>query len=203
MSYQRKNNHLGNFIEKWLVSLILIGVALLQIYLAVTANLTPWKGGGFGMFATIDSSAMRIIQAEGIEQNGEVLTLDLVNAVDEQTWRRIRALPRTLALEQIAPQLLTYTFVPTTIRQQAAYKKLQADNLFPKEFDYNILNAQYDSLISQPIYRIKSSYDPVVPEAIKTLKAVRLQWWRLRFDSKHSRLWAEPLSQVVEAGEWP
>ena len=208
MSHRRRSDRLWYFVEHWLVSLILIGVALVQIYLAMTVNLTPWKGGGFGMFAAIDSSAMRVIQAEGLDQNGQILTLDLVNALDKQTWRRIRALPRQSDLEEIAPQLIAQPFVPSTIRQQAAYEKLQAENISLKEFDdfhSKILDGRASSLISQlsqPVYRVKSSYDPIVPEAIKTLKAVRLQWWRLRFDQTHSRLWAEPLSQIVEAGVW-
>ncbi|ELS04771.1 hypothetical protein Xen7305DRAFT_00045070 [Xenococcus sp. PCC 7305] len=207
MSYQRKSDRLGRFIEKWLVALILIGVALLQIYLAANFNLTPWKGGGFGMFAAIDSSAMRIIQAEGLDQEGEILTLDLVNALDKKTWRRIRALPRQSDLEAIAPDLLTNSFVPTTIAQQAAYEKLRdekkltlqaLDQLKPK-----ILDSQAADLLSQPLYRVQSPSDPVVPDVVKTLKAVRLQWWRIRFDAANARLWAEPLSQVVEAGVWP
>jgi hypothetical protein len=34
-------------------------VALLQIGLARTADLTAWKGGGFGMFSTLDHGAYR------------------------------------------------------------------------------------------------------------------------------------------------
>jgi hypothetical protein len=39
--------------------LILTIVALSQIGLAKTVGLTPWKGGGFGMFATLDHGAHR------------------------------------------------------------------------------------------------------------------------------------------------
>ena len=206
MTHRHRNDPLWYFLERWLVSLILIGVALVQIYLAATANLTPWKGGGFGMFAAIDSSAMRVIQAEGLDQNGQILPLDLVNALDTQTLRRIRALPRPSDLEQIAPQLLAQSFVPITIRQQAVYEKLKSENLhftIPNNIDAYVSDDRTFSLISQRLYRIQSSSDPIVPEAIKTLKAVRLQWWRLRFDPPHLRLWAEPLGPVIEAGEWP
>jgi hypothetical protein len=37
-------------------------VATTQIVLALTASLTPWKGGGFGMFATLDHGAYRGVQ---------------------------------------------------------------------------------------------------------------------------------------------
>ena len=39
--------------------LLLFVVAVIQIALARTADLTPWKGGGFGMFATLDHGAYR------------------------------------------------------------------------------------------------------------------------------------------------
>jgi hypothetical protein len=42
-----------------LPSLILIIVAVSQVALARTVALTPWKGGGFGMFSTLDHGAFR------------------------------------------------------------------------------------------------------------------------------------------------
>ena len=44
---------------KFLPPALLIAVAVVQIGLARTAGLTPWKGGGFGMFATLDHGAYR------------------------------------------------------------------------------------------------------------------------------------------------
>lgn len=38
---------------------ILVVVALRQIHLARTEELSPWKGGGFGMFASTDSGPLR------------------------------------------------------------------------------------------------------------------------------------------------
>ena len=45
--------------SRLLPPLLLTVVALLQIVLARTADLTAWKGGGFGMFATLDHGAYR------------------------------------------------------------------------------------------------------------------------------------------------
>lgn len=39
--------------------MLLVVVAVWQIGLAKTVGLTPWKGGGFGMFATLDHGAYR------------------------------------------------------------------------------------------------------------------------------------------------
>ena len=40
---------------------LLVTVALGQIVLARTVDLSPWKGGGFGMFATLDGTASRYV----------------------------------------------------------------------------------------------------------------------------------------------
>ena len=50
---------------------LLAVVAVVQIGLARTADLTPWKGGGFGMFATLDHNAYRRLDVvmEGPERS--------------------------------------------------------------------------------------------------------------------------------------
>ena len=46
-------------LAKILPPVLLVIVAVSQIVVARTADLTPWKGGGFGMFATLDHGAYR------------------------------------------------------------------------------------------------------------------------------------------------
>jgi hypothetical protein len=41
---------------------LLVVVAITQVVLAKTADLSPWKGGGFGMFATTDGTASRYVR---------------------------------------------------------------------------------------------------------------------------------------------
>ena len=207
VGYQR--DRMQHLIERGLPAMILVLVALLQIYLTHTANLSPWKGGCFGMFGAIDAPAMRVIQAEALDQDGNSIQLDVYSALDDRTIRRIRTLPRQSDLEQIAPQFVAQTVVPTTVERQAIYEKLQLENPdllrdqnLPPDRVTNPLPDVSTHPLAQPLYRLKTMYDPDVPAAVKTVKAIRLQWWRLRFDHVQHRLWAEPLSQVVEAGAW-
>jgi hypothetical protein len=46
----------------WLPSMLLVSIACTQIVLARAADLSPWKGGGFGMFATIDGTSTRYVR---------------------------------------------------------------------------------------------------------------------------------------------
>src|SRR5262245_46384965 len=41
---------------------LLLAVAVTQVVLARVADLSPWKGGGFGMFATNDGAAFRYVR---------------------------------------------------------------------------------------------------------------------------------------------
>ena len=41
---------------------LLCTIAALQFVLSYTISLTPWKGGGFGMFSTVDSPAARFVK---------------------------------------------------------------------------------------------------------------------------------------------
>ncbi len=41
---------------------VLVAVAVVQVGLTATTDLSPWKGGGFGMFATTDSARFRTLR---------------------------------------------------------------------------------------------------------------------------------------------
>ena len=45
----------------WLPVILLVVVAVNQMRLALTGELTSWKGGGFGMFATTDRPGTRYV----------------------------------------------------------------------------------------------------------------------------------------------
>jgi hypothetical protein len=93
--------------ERWLPRLapaLLIAVALQQMALASFLCLNPWKGGGFGMFATTDRGGLRDVRAfaltpkseEGLRIPPELATQRL----------RVRDLPTDAALLQLGQDLL-------------------------------------------------------------------------------------------------
>lgn len=55
-----------------LVPLVLTVVALYQVTTALTEDLTPWKGGGFGMFATADHPETRVLRTYFDSEVGRV-----------------------------------------------------------------------------------------------------------------------------------
>jgi hypothetical protein len=54
-----------------LPSAVLVVLACAQIGLAFGANLSPWKGGGFGMFATNDHVGLRQVRVYAIRDGRE------------------------------------------------------------------------------------------------------------------------------------
>ena len=56
---------------EYTVPVLLAALALTQLYLGTQQWLTPWKGGGFGMFSTVDSSGGRSLRVYLVTEDGE------------------------------------------------------------------------------------------------------------------------------------
>ena len=84
-------------------SVLLLLVAALQIYLARTANLTPWKGGGFGMFSTTDGSLHRYVRVyvSARERSEELL----LKGELRRLAARVQAFPAELLLKSLGREI--------------------------------------------------------------------------------------------------
>ena len=51
---------------------VLLGVAATQVYHVRANGLTAWRGGGFGMFSTVDGPSQRLLRAYLLVQGKEV-----------------------------------------------------------------------------------------------------------------------------------
>ncbi|GEM_PF-5137896 len=117
MSQERLKNKVFLGIQYWAIPLLLILVASRQMILAHTVGLSPWHGGGFGMFASIDRDERRIIRLQSTDCRGQqtvhVLTPELAE-IDEQTWTYLTTVPKTSLLQSLGYQLLTLAGEPTS-----------------------------------------------------------------------------------------
>jgi hypothetical protein len=88
----------------WIAPLLLLIVAAFQICLVRTANLTPWKGGGFGMFSTNDGNANRSLRilVTG-PQRSEYLIL---KGNLEDLGARAQMFPGSIQLEKLAKAII-------------------------------------------------------------------------------------------------
>ena len=83
--------------------LLLALVAVHQIFLSQTAQMNPWKGGGFGMFATTDHGSARRVRAWRVADG----VRERVSIPDSLTGRAldVRQLPRQRDLDAFARDL--------------------------------------------------------------------------------------------------
>lgn len=91
------------------VPVLMTVVALVQVVLTQTQDLTPWKGGGFGMFASVDRAEHRAVRAYLVTATGEVpALLDAPEgdpAVAGPVLIRARNLPDRGGLEALATEV--------------------------------------------------------------------------------------------------
>jgi hypothetical protein len=99
----RVRRSFGNVVARYLPSILLIAVALLQIYLAAVRQiLTPAKGGGFGLFSTVDKLETRDVRVYVVGETSErpigleALWGVLPPAMSLPTDARLRAVARTV-----------------------------------------------------------------------------------------------------------
>ena len=89
---------------RWIPGVLLAAVALAQIVLTQTADLSPWSGGGFGMFSTSDAGGARHLHAymlrPGLRRELEppvALEQEVARAVTLPSEARLAALAEKLA----------------------------------------------------------------------------------------------------------
>ena len=103
-------------VERWAIPLLLVAVALRQILLVHTVGLTPWKGGGFGMFSSVDKARSRLIVLQGINSEGQPIQMELgsLNQIFSKTkLRLLKTIPRKKLLQQLADKVLNSELRPT------------------------------------------------------------------------------------------
>lgn len=98
---------------EWIPPALLFLVALLQLITTSTTHFVPWKGGGFGMFATFDRGPLRIIRGRGRPAgSADWLPLDLrpqrsqLGGISAADWESITAAPTPRALRRLASHAL-------------------------------------------------------------------------------------------------
>lgn len=110
---------LKTVIQVFGVPLVLTTVAVRQVVLARTAGLSPWHGGGFGMFASIDRDEWRQLETTLVACDGNPVVLDsdkVSQILGEKSYIHLTTLPTSAQL-QFAGQRLIDAQAPGCVRQ--------------------------------------------------------------------------------------
>ncbi len=183
-------------LERWLVPALLLAIAVIQAGLATTRHLTPWKGGGFGMFASLDALGARVLACRAIAEDGRPLRIRALDAIDPSRSDSFRALPHPRQLDYIAGILLEQEYVPTTLRDEIVSDRI-------KESNPGLPEALPPGFSEIPgFYRPVRASDPkdVRDQAVR-LRSVTLEWHRIVYDHDAHTLTTEPLFNLGSGAE--
>lgn len=175
-----------------LASICLVLVAGLHAYRVWTVRQTPWKGGGFGMFSTVDAESARFLRV--------TLTLDGVEQpvrVPESLAKRqavLRAAPTEAGARELADKLLRLQW-----RRRSEYWSAVAERVeSQKSLAADALRPPLSVAAELPRGQA-SDWEPVAgAEAGVSPTAVRIEILRHRFDPSSSTLRAEPMLSVTQ-----
>lgn len=98
-------------VTRSLIPMLAIAVALSQVARASFGTLSPWKGGGFGMFAAIDQPGNRIIAVRVEDENGHRAVARLLpdttygGALSARARLRTRTAPSARHVQALAEQI--------------------------------------------------------------------------------------------------
>lgn len=141
-------------LARFLPAALLVVVALAQLYLAHRHDLPAWKGGGFGMFATVDRLEYRMVHAYLITRDGAIpVPLQELPGID-RLLQQSRATPHSSA--------------PRRLARAIAQRRWQLARGAP---------GAGAPRVAVPITGVAIDADPV------DVRSVRVEVWRPLFDS--------------------
>lgn len=162
-------------------------VAFIQIYATRTTWFTPWKGGGFGMFSTVDSPGVRFLRIVLETDRGAIRVA--VPARFQAEAAQLREAPNEKSLAVFVRQLSAGIWVPNeAISPEASYAALM-DSVTSRSWD-----ARPRPVETCSGYRMLGLREsPRGPHL--DVKVVRVGVWRYRVERGTTRLVADQLMQ--------
>jgi hypothetical protein len=178
--------------------------------------LSPWKGGGFGMFSTVDAPSARFVRLYLVNDEEQIPVIPPKALATEIGM--LRTLPDQGRLHRLASTIASRTWVDYRLSSAARhYRDLLAelavwpDGLFPDAQRGGLLAELNRSLVTDPeidfgklrLVRPLEENEPLpAASRIVPVKQVRAEVWRYRFDGSTARLRAHKLVETT-AGARP
>ncbi len=167
----------------WLATpALLLVIAALQFYLVGDQNLSPWKGGGFGMFSTVDSPSARLLRSYLLTPEGEV-QVQVPPHLDRLS-EQARSMPTKEHIRALAEQLAAATWVDqdydTFLHRQPQRSAERSADGAPA--------APTQTAEAPRLRALGPEEAPPGTEMVADVAGVRVEIWRYSFDSDTSQL---------------
>lgn len=160
------------------VPTLLTLVAVAQLWLATFHHLTPWKGGGFGMFATLDGIPSRFIVITATDDSGEVFlvrlsapAIDGLDGFSRPQLTRLRALPSVAMKQELARTVVNANLVLSSRDSLVLPTRLARDPQYANAFQDTPRPARVLEILG-PV-RVASSFQHI--------RRVSVAVYRIRF----------------------
>lgn len=161
-------------------SLLLVLVASLQVYRSHAHHLSAWKGGGFGMFSTVDHPSVRYLRCYLLTEKGELPVP--VPGRRARLELKARTLPLPQNLAQLADTLLSDAgWIEDQLHEQSV---VQQDASKPGPDQPPQGGTHTDPSTVQPIL-------------LQHVQGMRVEVWTTRFDAQTERLVCRKLAQAA------
>lgn len=174
-------------------------IAARQFWAASHGPLSPWKGGGFGMFAATDHPGNRVLHCVGTTSDGEQVVVRFGSLppgapISPGTVRRLHTYPTEADLQALAGALLPLDYVRTDTSSRHQRYSLLAQN--PGLSDNVPTLPDWPVTVVAPRDLRLAGH----PEADSlTLTAIEAGIWRVRFSSDDHTLRTELMLRPVRA----
>lgn len=172
---------------------ILVVIALNQIYLAQVKGLTPWKGGGFGMFSTIDSTGARNLQIF-LDTESDTFKVNIpADPKISKLAERARAMPSRTTLLMLGGLIAEKRWVPANYDPFLLPNEVvDAHRLKASTLNGTDATLSFDTFLSEvgSGSRVRPAQDYENPNSaqIAKVKTVRLELWKYDLDPATSTL---------------
>ena len=170
-------------------------IFFLQLYLVKNQNLSPWKGGGFGMFAHIDAPDMRVIMVNGITTENDTIKIKVpfsgggeYGPYTHKMGLKLRTLPNMSKLEKLANMLIEDDYISSNKKKIDLNQHLKSSGI------------SSNTVVQHEYYRPLYSYEQKDKKALNTkqLKAIKLQLLRIVYNRKsHSLSYQNILDPII------
>ena len=143
-------------IVKNLIPILLCTIALVQICMVYSKDLTPWKGGGFGMFAMIDRLEYRPVHIT-LWSSGVEYIINPRELLNREDYYRVKSLPGKNVLDRLATDILDRSWVYNKdVDKVEGYTYLRPYSSSDRESLQDTITA--DSVMVQ-VYRLKMNIE--------------------------------------------
>lgn len=157
--------------------LVLVAVAGRHVQLRASSDLTPWKGGGFGMFSTVDSPGSRLVRVELTSEWGRLpvaVPADLQDLAAE-----VRAAPSQARMATLAQALADEVWVAP--RLPGADEAGSAEDAALDQYALEVLATVAPVDVVQAVPRAR--FDPATQQRVQ-VDSVEVAVYRLSVDDE-------------------